>query len=154
MKTTTKQQTIKQTATKETTTTKKKQLNNKQTTKQQQQQQTNDNSQSTRTDFVMWLRARAMAYSATTVLPADVWAATKTFCFASNCNIACFWNVSNLNGYCVCLCVCEEQHLDIIQTNHNTASSRTNHPVRQPFTYQTNHITPSYTKDITTTIQY
>lgn len=48
----------------------------------------------------MCLRAIAMAYSATTVFPADVWAATKTHSFSSRWTMACFWNVSSSNGYC------------------------------------------------------
>lgn len=41
------------------------------------------------TYFVICLLDRAMAYSATTVLPADVWAATNTLQWSSNFNIAC-----------------------------------------------------------------
>ena len=53
----------------------------------------------TTTHLVMWLRDSAMAYSATTVLPAEVCAATKTFCLDSICNMACFWKVSSSKGY-------------------------------------------------------
>jgi hypothetical protein len=45
--------------------------------------------QSICTYFVICLLDRAMAYSATTVLPADVWAATNTLWWSSSFNIAC-----------------------------------------------------------------
>ena len=48
--------------------------------------------------LVRCLRASAMAYSATTVLPADVCAATNTHSCFSRCKIARFWNVSSSNG--------------------------------------------------------
>ena len=40
-----------------------------------------------------------MVYSSTTVLPADVWALRNTDWLRSNLNTACFWHVSNSNGY-------------------------------------------------------
>jgi hypothetical protein len=39
-----------------------------------------------------------MAYSAVTVFPAEVWAATNTFWFFSILKTARFWNVSSSNG--------------------------------------------------------
>ena len=47
--------------------------------------------------LVMCLLANAMAYSATTVFPADVWAATKTLSLFSKQSTACFWKVSSSN---------------------------------------------------------
>jgi hypothetical protein len=43
--------------------------------------------------------ARAIAYSATTVFPAEVCAATKTESPISKWYTASFWNVSSSNGY-------------------------------------------------------
>ena len=45
----------------------------------------------------MCLLASAMAYSATTVFPAEVWAATNTLSLVSKHRTACFWKVSNSN---------------------------------------------------------
>ena len=42
--------------------------------------------------FLLCFCAKAIPYYATTVLPADVWAATKTLYFFYKCNIARFWN--------------------------------------------------------------
>ena len=53
-----------------------------------------------KSNLVMCFRERAIAYSATTVFPAEVWAATKTLSWFSKCRIACFWNTSNSNGHC------------------------------------------------------
>ena len=55
----------------------------------------------------------AMAYSATTVLPAEVCADTRTDCEFSMHRIASLWNGSSTNGYsCVCahVCVCMYMH--------------------------------------------
>lgn len=41
---------------------------------------------------------KAIAYSATTVFPADVWAAMKTDSLFSKQRTACFWKVSNSKG--------------------------------------------------------
>ena len=43
--------------------------------------------------------ANATAYSATTVFPADVWAATNTDSFRSSRATACCWKLSSVNGY-------------------------------------------------------
>jgi hypothetical protein len=43
--------------------------------------------------------ARAMAYSATTVLPAEVWAATNTLSPISRWYTASFWKLSSSKGY-------------------------------------------------------
>ena len=53
----------------------------------------------THTHLVMCFWERAMAYSATTVLPADVWAATNTESWASSRSTACFWKTSSSNGH-------------------------------------------------------
>lgn len=52
------------------------------------------------TDRVMCFIDNAIAYSATTVLPAEVCAATKTLSCFSRCKIACFWKTSGSNGHC------------------------------------------------------
>ena len=51
------------------------------------------------THLVMCFWERAMAYSATTVLPADVCAATNTDSWASSLSMACFWKTSSSNGH-------------------------------------------------------
>lgn len=48
--------------------------------------------------LVLCSKERAMAYSATTVLPADVWAATNTQSWLWRWRMACFWNRSSSNG--------------------------------------------------------
>lgn len=53
----------------------------------------------TNTHLVMCFWERAMAYSATTVLPADVCAATNTESCASSLRMACFWKTSSSNGH-------------------------------------------------------
>ena len=50
-------------------------------------------------DLVMCCLDSAMAYSATTVLPADVWAAMNTLSCSSRWRIACFWKLSSVNGH-------------------------------------------------------
>jgi hypothetical protein len=50
-------------------------------------------------NLVMCFMDKAIAYSATAVLPADVCAATSTLSWFSRCSTACFWNVSNSNGH-------------------------------------------------------
>lgn len=68
-----------------------------------------------RTNLVMCLRDSAIAYSATTVFPAEVCAATKTLSWVSKCNTACFWKTSNSNGHYE-----EENHpLNLRYTMHN-----------------------------------
>ena len=57
------------------------------------------NCQSINIYLVMCLSDSAMAYSAITVFPAEVWAAINTLSWFSRCNIACFWNTSNSNGH-------------------------------------------------------
>lgn len=50
--------------------------------------------------YLVWCFAdSAMAYSATTVFPADVCAATNTFSCDSMWIMACFWNGSSSNGH-------------------------------------------------------
>lgn len=53
----------------------------------------------TDTHLVMCFWERAMAYSATTVLPADVCAATNTESWFSSLSMACFWKTSSSNGH-------------------------------------------------------
>jgi hypothetical protein len=50
----------------------------------------------------MCFAARAMAYSATTVFPAEVCAATKTESPFSRWYTASFWKLSSSKGYFVC----------------------------------------------------
>ena len=57
------------------------------------------NCQSINRYLVMCLSDSAMAYSAITVFPDEVWAAINTLSWFSRCNIACFWNTSNSNGH-------------------------------------------------------
>lgn len=52
----------------------------------------------------MRLADSAIAYSATTVLPADVCAATSTDSSRSMCMIAAFWNVSSSNANSSAMC--------------------------------------------------
>lgn len=47
----------------------------------------------------LFLRHSAMAYSATTVLPADVWAATRTDSLRSIDEMDTRWKGSKLKGY-------------------------------------------------------
>lgn len=51
------------------------------------------------THLVICFWESAMAYSATTVFPADVCAATNTESWASSLRMACFWNTSSSKGH-------------------------------------------------------
>ena len=53
------------------------------------------------TALVKFLIAKATAYSATTVFPAEVWAATRTQCPYSILYIALFWKSSSSKGYVI-----------------------------------------------------
>ena len=52
-----------------------------------------------------------MAYSATKVFPAEVWAATNTSSCCSKCSTARFWKLSRVNGNCECIKKIHDMHL-------------------------------------------
>ena len=52
---------------------------------------------------LLFLSERAIAYSATAVLPADVWAHTRTDSSDYIALIALAWKGSNTKGYCLAL---------------------------------------------------
>ena len=71
--------------------------------------------------LVQCLVARAKAYSATTVLPALVWAATKTEWPCSRCSTASFWKGSSSKGKLCArfgLNLCNEERVTLFQMQH------------------------------------